>query len=128
MFASNLQVILPFNNEKKGKDDVVVLPDFSIVCDQNKLRNNRCYGAPDLVAEVLSPSTGRNDRLLKKNYYEKTGVTEYLIVDYHNRYIEKYVLQNGFLKLEDIYSNENQSFFSTYFSYVHFSIEDIFSF
>lgn len=127
IFGSNLQVVFPFKDEKKGKD-VVVLPDLSIVCDKTKLRNKRCYGAPDLVVEVLSPSTGRNDRLLKRNYYEKAGVKEYLIVDYQNRYIEKYVLQQGLLKLDDIYSKENDSFVATCFSDVHFSIDDIFTF
>src|SRR5699024_6166769 len=128
MFGSNLQVIIPFKDEDKGKSDVVVLPDVSIVCDQNKLRNKRCYGAPDLIVEVLSPSTRRNDRLLKRNYYEKAGVKEYLIADYQNRYIEKYVHQHRLLKLEDIYSKENQFYVSTRFSDVLFSVNDIFSF
>ncbi|MEW9676198.1 Uma2 family endonuclease [Lentibacillus sp. L22] len=127
VFGSNLQVVLPFKNEKKGTDDVVVLPDISIICDTSKLRNKRCYGAPDLVVEVLSPSTGRNDRLLKRNYYEKAGVKEYLLIDYQNQYIEKYVLDDDMLKLEDIYSDENQPFISTRFPDITFSLDDIFS-
>lgn len=106
----------------------MVLPDISIVCDTSKLRNKRCYGAPDLIVEVLSPSTGRNDRLLKRNYYEKAGVKEYLIVDLQNQYIEKYVLHEDTLKLEDIYSSENQPFLSTHFPDIMFSLESIFSF
>ncbi|WP_264371367.1 Uma2 family endonuclease [Virgibacillus necropolis] len=66
-----------------------MLPDISVVCDKSKLRNKRCYEAPDLIVEVLSPSTARNDRLLKRNYYERAGVKEYLIVDYQYRSIEK---------------------------------------
>lgn len=127
VFGSNLQVVLPFKDEKKGKDDVVVLPDISIVCDTSKLRNKRCYGAPDLIVEVLSPSTKRNDRLLKRNYYEKAGVKEYLIVDYHNQGIEKYVLRENMLKLEEIYTNENQPFISTCFPDITFSLKAIFS-
>ncbi|MGY0691706.1 Uma2 family endonuclease [Virgibacillus sp. FSP13] len=128
VFGSNLQVVFPFKDEKKGKDDVVVLPDISVVCDKNKLRNKRCYGAPDLVVEVLSPSTGRNDRLLKRNYYEKAGVKEYLITDYQNQAIEKYVLHENALKLEEIYSSENHPFVSTCFPDITFSLDDIFSF
>jgi Uma2 family endonuclease len=126
-FCSNLQVVFPFRDEKKRKADVSVLPDLSIVCDKTKLYNKRCYGAPDLVVEVLSPSTSRNDRLLKRNYYEKAGVKEYLIVDYQNRSIEKYVLQKEILKLEDIYTFENQPFISTCFAEISFPLEDIFS-
>ncbi|GAB3046678.1 Uma2 family endonuclease [Virgibacillus ainsalahensis] len=129
LFGSNLQVVFPFKDEKKGKDDVIVLPDISIVCDKTKLRNNRCYGAPDLVVEVLSLSTARNDRLLKRNYYEKAGVKEYIIIDYQNRHMEKYVLNKDSYTLENVYDQEeNQTFHSTNFPDVTFSIEDIFSF
>lgn len=128
LFGSNLQVVFPFKDEKKGKEDVTVLPDISIVCDRSKLKNNRCYGAPDLVVEVLSPSTARNDRLLKRLYYEKAGVREYLIVDYQNQSIEKYILHQDSYQLEEIYSSENQSFHSTIFPDVTFPIATIFSF
>lgn len=48
VFGSNLQVVFPFQDEKKGKDNVTVLPEISNVCDKSKLRNKRCYGAPEL--------------------------------------------------------------------------------
>ncbi|MGY0691705.1 Uma2 family endonuclease [Virgibacillus sp. FSP13] len=128
VYGSNLQVIFPFKDEKKGKNDVTVLPDISIVCDKSKLRKKRCYGAPDMIVEVLSPSTSRNDRLLKRNYYEKAGVQEYLIVDHQNQAIEKYVLREDAYQLEEIYSSENQDFISTRFPNITISINDIFSF
>lgn len=78
--------------------------------------------------EVLSPSTARNDRLLKRHYYEKAGVKEYWIVDYQNKTIEKYVLYSQSFKLEEIYDEKNQSFVSTVFPHVQFLIHDIFSF
>ncbi|WP_268811314.1 Uma2 family endonuclease [Virgibacillus dakarensis] len=126
--AAICKLFFRLKTKKKGKDDVVVLPDISVICDTSKLRNKRCYGAPDLVVEVLSPSTGRNDRLLKRNYYEKAGVKEYLIIDGQNQYIEKYVLHENTLKLEEIYTSENQPFCSTCFPDITFSPEDIFSF
>ena len=128
VFGSNLQVIFPFKDDKKGSSDVTVLPDISIVCDKNKLKNKRCYGSPDLIVEVLSPSTARNDRLLKRNYYEKAGVKEYLITDPHNRNIEKYVLHSESYHLEEIFDLENQHFHSTLFPDINFSISEIFSF
>lgn len=128
VFGSNLQVVLPFRNEKKGKDNVTVLPDISIVCDKSKLRNKRCYGAPDLVVEVLSASTARNDRLLKYRYYEKAGVREYLIIDYANRLIETNVLHDEVMQLEQIFDEENPAFESTVFPEITFSLNEIFSF
>ena len=128
VFGSNLQVIFPFKDENKGKEDVTVMPDISIVCDKNNLRNKRCSGAPDLVVEVLSPSTARNDRLLKRHYYEKAGVREYLIVDHQNRIIEKYILNEGSYHSEDVYSIEKDTFTSTIFPDVSFTIDDIFGF
>ena len=44
--------------------DTMVEPDVSIVCDPGKLDELGCKGAPDMVAEVLSPSTQLHDRLV----------------------------------------------------------------
>ena len=49
-------------------------------------------GAPDLVAEVLSPSTSRKDRVTKFTVYEQTGVTEYWIVNPKTRSVEVFTL------------------------------------
>ena len=45
--------------------DTMVEPDISVVCDNNKLDKHGCKGAPDMVVEILSPSTRRHDRLVK---------------------------------------------------------------
>jgi len=126
VFGSNLQVVLPFQD--KSKENIVVLPDISIVCDKHKLRDKRCYGAPNIIIEVLSPSTARNDRLLKLHYYEKAGVEEYWIVDYQNRIIEKYLLKSDYYVLEEVYDQENHYFSSTILPNIQFSINAIFSF
>lgn len=105
-----------------------LLPDISIVCDKHKLCDKRCYGAPNIIVEVLSPGTVRNDRLLKLHYYEKAGVEEYWIVDYQNRIIEKYLLKSDYYVLEEIYDQENHYFSSTILPNIQFSINDIFSF
>ncbi|MFC0297563.1 Uma2 family endonuclease [Geobacillus jurassicus] len=128
VFGSNLQVVFLFEDEQKGKRNVTVLPDISIVCDRTKLRQGRCYGAPDLVVEVLSPSTARNDRLLKRHYYEKAGVGEYWLVDYQHKTIEKYCLRSEVFELEDVYDASNPSAVSTLFPEVRFSVDDVFAF
>lgn len=61
--------------------DTVVRPDISVICDTEKLDETGCKGAPDLVIEVLSPSTHNRDRLTKFNLYQRAGVREYWIVD-----------------------------------------------
>ena len=56
-------------------------PDITVVCDLSKLDDIGCKGAPDLVMEILSPSTQRHDKLTKFNLYQRAGVREYWITD-----------------------------------------------
>jgi Uma2 family endonuclease len=59
----------------------VVQPDICVICDLSKLDDKGCIGAPDLIVEVLSPSTLKYDWNYKFNLYEAAGVKEYWIVD-----------------------------------------------
>ena len=58
----------------------VVQPDIVIICDKDKLDDKGCKGAPDLVIEILSPSTAAKDIGEKFNLYERHKVKEYWIV------------------------------------------------
>jgi Uma2 family endonuclease len=78
-----------------------VQPDVFVVCDEKKIKN-RIYGAPDLVIEVLSPSTSLKDMREKKSLYEKFGVKEYVIVSPEDMFIERYCLSEGKFKEPDI--------------------------
>ena len=84
--------------EKDGDEpeevDTMVEPDLSVVCDSEKLDKHGCKGAPDLVVEILSPSTRRHDRLVKLDLYQRAGVREYWIVDPENKAVQVF-LQNG---------------------------------
>ena len=62
-------------------DDTAYEPDVFVVCDPSKLKDKYCEGAPDFIAEVLSPSTCFNDKIIKFHNYRDTGVKEYWIVD-----------------------------------------------
>jgi Uma2 family endonuclease len=84
-------------------DGHMYIPDGMIVCDRNKIKHTGVYGAPDLVIEVLSPSTARNDRGRKKDLYEQSGVREYWIVNPSDMSIEQYILQDGKFVLRDVY-------------------------
>lgn len=79
------------------------VPDFMVVCNRDKIKRNGIHGAPDLVVEVLSPGTAKNDRSHKKDAYERSGVPEYWIVDLSNRSVEVYLLEDGRYKLDNIY-------------------------
>lgn len=79
------------------------VPDGMIVCDKDKIKPNGIYGAPDLVVEVLSHGTAKNDKGPKKNAYEKAGVKEYWIVDPLNKSVEVYLLRDGVFDLDFVY-------------------------
>lgn len=80
------------------------VPDMMVVCDRDKIKEDGVHGAPDLVVEVLSPSTAKNDRGHKKDVYEKCKVKEYWIVDTASRSIEIYLLNNQKFILHDVYA------------------------
>ena len=80
------------------------VPDAMIVCNKDIIKHNGIYGAPDLVVEVLSPSTGKNDRGPKKDVYERHGVREYWIADTKSKSIEVYLLRDGHFVLDNIYN------------------------
>ena len=81
-----------------------VMPDVKIVCDKEIIKEDGIHGAPDLIVEVLSPSTAKNDRGYKKKLYEKCGVKEYWLVDIESRSIEVYLLKDGQFDLDEVYS------------------------
>jgi len=73
-------------------DDTVVQPDVFVVCDRDKITEDNIQGAPDLVVEILSPSTRIRDKREKKALYERFGVREYLIVSPDEELVERYRL------------------------------------
>lgn len=85
----------------------VVQPDVLVVCDRTKITEANIQGAPDLVVEVSSPSTGLKDRREKRNLYEKYGVKEYLLVDPWLKYVERFSLgEDGMYRKGDVFGSE----------------------
>ena len=86
-----------FARDGDGPEDVdtLVEPDISVVCDRSKLDQHGCKGAPEMVIEILSPSTLRHDRLVKLNLYDQAGVLEYWIVDPQNRAVPVFRRDGG---------------------------------
>ncbi|SHH30415.1 Uma2 family endonuclease [Desulfosporosinus lacus] len=70
-------------SEPKQKDEQivnVVQPDLTIVCDKSKLDDKGCLGAPNLIIEIISPTSISLDYVKKLALYEKYHVKEYWII------------------------------------------------
>jgi Uma2 family endonuclease len=63
------------------RDDIYFEPDITVICDPAKLDDRGCNGAPDMIAEILSPSNAQYDMLVKFRKYLQAGVREYWILD-----------------------------------------------
>lgn len=88
--------------------DTMVEPDISVVCDRSKIDKHGCKGAPDLVVEILSPSTRRHDRLVKLNLYQRAGVREYWIADPDTQSVQVFLPDaSGFLRLHEDYGRND---------------------
>lgn len=88
----------------------VVQPDVFVVCDRAKITDDGCVGAPDLVVEVLSPSTAKKDRLVKLALYQRCSVPEFWLIDPANLTIEVFRLESAGYTLPDVYSAEDDDF------------------
>ena len=96
VYAAPFDVRLFEKNGDSPEDvDTVVEPDISVVCDPSKLDDIGCKGAPDLVMEILSPSTTRRDKFTKFNLYQRAGVRECWIVDPSDKSVQVFVLEDG---------------------------------
>jgi Uma2 family endonuclease len=93
LFHAPFDVRLP---NKPGDDDkkifTVVQPDICIICDQKKLDEKGCVGAPDLIIEILSPSTASRDLKDKFELYREHKVNEYWLVFPNDNIVEIFLL------------------------------------
>lgn len=83
----------------------VVQPDVFIILPDSKCQiiDKKLYGAPDLVVEVLSPSTAKLDRKQKFQLYEQFGVREYWMVDPVAAVIEVWGHDGARFSLHEVY-------------------------
>ena len=74
----------------------VMQPDLIFISKENYqiLTDLNIQGAPDLLVEILSPSSKETDRVYKKHVYEKFGAKEYWIIDTDNENVEVWALKN----------------------------------
>lgn len=88
VFFAPVDVILDAEN--------VVQSDLLFIAKANLsiLQKRGVFGAPDLLVELISPSSMQRDRFLKKSLYLRFGVKEYWIVDIDSKALEIWKLQN----------------------------------
>lgn len=109
-------------------DDIttVVQPDIVVVCEQEKLDDRGCIGAPDLVVEILSPATASKDLKVKRDLYEKHGVKEYWIVHPLDKFFMVYTLDENRLYQKSAIFTEDDIISSSAVAPVRIQLEDIF--
>lgn len=97
-----LDVLLPDGDEPDELVRTVLQPDLSVICDLTRMHEHGCRSAPDLVIEVLSPSTAGRDHVLKRALYEQHGAREYWLVHPTDRVVTAYTrkTEGGFAPAE----------------------------
>ena len=105
VFAAPFDVVLKNPN---GEDNTVLQPDLCVVCDPEKLADGkRCYGAPDWVLEIVSPSNVEKELSKKMHIYEEAGVAEYWVLRPEEKESDIFVLQdNGYIGLKPRFAGE----------------------
>jgi Uma2 family endonuclease len=94
-FAAPTDVV--FDNQN------IVQPDLLVVCDKDKITEKNIQGAPDLIVEIISPSTALKDKREKRYLYERFGVREYLIVYPVEELVERFLLGDGRFETAEIF-------------------------
>ncbi len=98
--------VRPFAKKEDAPEDedTMLEPDLTVVFDPEKLDDYGCKGAPDLVIEILSPSTRRHDLSVKYRIYQRSGVREYWIVDPEGKTVQVFKLEDGLYNAPDVYT------------------------
>jgi Uma2 family endonuclease len=89
VFIAPVDVVLDREN--------TVQPDLVFIAAANTriIERRAVFGAPDLLIELISPSSVRRDRYVKKDLYARFGVKEYWIGDPANKSLEIFTLKEG---------------------------------
>lgn len=109
VFPAPFTVRLGKENEKKDEDIKTVFePDITIVCQKSKIDDKGCNGSPDMVIEIVSPSSVKRDKIIKFSEYERAGIKEYWLVEPDGKIVSIFVLQeNNRYGRPEIYSDED---------------------
>lgn len=103
-------------------------PDIIYIANENLdiVTEKKIIGAPDIIVEILSPSTSYNDKIRKKAVYERFGVKEYWIVDPVHLFLDQFILDNQKYILAQTYGSKD-IIHSNLFSCIKIDLDSIFS-
>lgn len=105
----------------------IVVPDLSVICDKNGLKEDKYVGVPPLIIEIVSPSNQSHDLVFKLNLYMQYGVKEYWIVNPLLNTVQVYTLdENKKYQLYDI-AKEKGIIHSTIITKFVVDIEKVFA-
>ncbi|MDQ6903582.1 MAG: Uma2 family endonuclease [Bacteroidota bacterium] len=103
----NIEIALYLRKNKMGEIRIapydvhfskenILQPDIVFIKSENvrKIKSRGLFGVPDLVIEILSPSTSHLDFEEKKLIYEKYGVSEYFLVEPNSKLVTSFLLKN----------------------------------
>jgi Uma2 family endonuclease len=126
VYAAPFDVRFP-RDSKDDKDIYTVLqPDICIICDQAKLDDRGCIGAPDVVVEILSPGNNKMELLTKYNVYQEFEVKEYWVVSLADKTFLLYTLDNeGQYQASKLFS-ASETVHSTVLSGFELNLEKVF--
>lgn len=116
----------PYDIHFENSDNkACVQPDIFVMCDEENVKEEKYYGVPSLVIEVLSQSTKTKDTLTKLNLYWREGVSEYLTVDPANQVLNYWYFKDKELIIQN-QLNLNDIFKSNLFEGLEININEIF--
>lgn len=92
VFAAPFDVFFVEDGQDISQCINIIQPDISVICDKSKITEKGCVGAPDMIIEIVSPSSGSHDYVRKLNLYLDHKVREYWIVSPKTKKVMKYML------------------------------------
>jgi Uma2 family endonuclease len=97
----------PMEVQLDEDDYTLMQPDLLIVCDRNKILERTIFGAPDFIAEIMSPASRKKDMRLKLMKYYHAGVREYWIIDPERARVLSYFFEESAL-IPTLYTFEQE--------------------
>lgn len=103
-------------------------PDLLLIhTSKSELVTNRgIEGSPDLVVEILSPSSMKRDRKDKLDTYAKYNIPEYWLIDPVQKFLEQYILNEAIYELNEVYMHD-ETIKSSHIKCAAFSMDTIFN-
>lgn len=108
----DVRLIGKLTSDRVRNDDsiyTVVQPDICVICDQSKLDERGCLGAPDWIIEIVSPGNTKKEIDDKYILYEENGVREYWIIQPTDETVTVFDLKDSEYRFRKIYNNVDKA-------------------